>query len=408
MPDPRTPIVFVDVWYHVGSGDEVVGKSGFAHLFEHMMFQGTKNTGSDRHFNILTEIGASNVNGSTNTNRTNYFEQIPSNQLETALWLESERMGYLLDNLTADSLKNQIDVVRNERRQNYDNVPYMPSMLRMFQEMFPEGHPYRFQTIGRHEDLEAASVDDVKGFFRKWYVPSNATLLIAGDFDPATAKQLVTKWFGGFPRLARPAPVKTPMPRLSQSKRVVMTDKLAKLTRVSIGWHTPASFAPGDAELDILANALAAEGTGRLYKTLVLDKKLARRVVAYQQSMQQSSIFVVQVDLVPGADAAEAERLVLAEIASAQRTPIDAREFDRAVINFEAMAIYGLESLQARAEELQRCNDTTGSPDCLTRDLDRYRHSSPQAVLATARQYLSAPHVTIVTTPDAAVVKGDK
>ncbi len=169
--DKTVPLVAVDVWYHVGSGDEVPGKSGFAHLFEHMMFQGTKNTGEDQHFQILQQIGSSDSNGSTNPNRTNYYEVIPSNQLEVALWLESERMGYLPDAITEKSLANQRDVVRNERRQSYDNVPFGKDAFATAAALYPEGHPYRYLTIGLHEDVEGGSLDDVKGFFRKWYAP---------------------------------------------------------------------------------------------------------------------------------------------------------------------------------------------------------------------------------------------
>src|SRR6185312_6585768 len=211
-PDQSVPLVAVNVWYHVGSGDEVPGRSGFAHLFEHMMFQGSKNTGADAHFKILRQIGASNVNGTTNTDRTNYFEVVPSNQLETALWLESDRMGHLLDVLDKKELENQIDVVRNERRQSYDNRPYTRALFALYAALFPEGHPYRYLTIGKHEDLVAASVDDVKNFFRTWYVPANATLTITGDFELADAKKDVEKWFGSFPVSQKPAVVKIPTP----------------------------------------------------------------------------------------------------------------------------------------------------------------------------------------------------
>src|SRR6185312_4765550 len=201
-PDQSVPLVAVNLWYHVGSGDEVPHRSGFAHLFEHMMFQGSKNTGADAHFKILRKIGASNVNGTTNEDRTNYFEVIPSNQLETALWLESDRMGHLLDILDKKELENQIDVVRNEKRQRIDNVAYGKSNIEEYEALFPQGHPYRYTTIGLHEDLAAASVDDVKNFFRTWYVPANATLIISGDFETADAKKLVDKWFGSFPASA--------------------------------------------------------------------------------------------------------------------------------------------------------------------------------------------------------------
>ena len=189
--DASVPLVATNLWYHVGSGDETPGKSGFAHLFEHMMFQGAKHIGKDVHFKVLQEIGGTSINGTTNSDRTNYFEIVPSHQIETALWLESDRMGYLLDLLDETSLKNQQEVVRNERRQRYDNVPYGRDRFAVAEALYPEGHPYRFLTIGRHEDLETANIADVKSFFRQWYVSSNATLTLAGDFQPAQAKELV-------------------------------------------------------------------------------------------------------------------------------------------------------------------------------------------------------------------------
>ncbi len=214
--DTAAPDVAVNLWYHVGSGDEVLGKSGFAHLFEHMMFQGTKHTGEDVHFKTLEEIGASSINGSTTTDRTNYFQTVPRHHVETALWLESDRMGYLLDLLTEESFRNQVDVVRNERRQRYDNRAYGRARFALARTLYPEGHPYRYMTIGRHEDLENASLEDVRAFFRQWYVPSNATLVIAGDFEIADMKALVTKWFGTFPTLPRPTPGKAAPPAIAE------------------------------------------------------------------------------------------------------------------------------------------------------------------------------------------------
>ena len=172
--DTSVPIVAVDVWYHVGSGDEVVGKSGFAHLFEHMLFQGSKHVGEDRHFEVLKTVGSSSVNGTTNTDRTNYFEVVPSHQLETALWLESDRMGYLLPLLNRESLDNQIEVVRNERRQRIDNVPYGTSRMELYAQLYPEGHPYHYSVIGKHEDLASATLDDVVAFYKTWYAPATS------------------------------------------------------------------------------------------------------------------------------------------------------------------------------------------------------------------------------------------
>jgi zinc protease len=399
MRDVKTPIVFVNLWYHVGAADEVPGRSGFAHLFEHMMFQGTKNTGEDQHFKVLSQIGASGVNGTTSFDRTNYFEQVPSNQLETALWLESERMGYLLGAVTDKSLANQIDVVKNERRQRYENVPYGSALFKLFENLFPEGHPQRYLGIGRQEDLTAASLDDVKNFFKKWYVPSNATLVIAGDFEPEAAKKAVEKWFGNFPASTRPKQRVVGPAKLAATKRVVVEDGFAKLRRIGYTWHSPMTLQPGDAELDILGSALGREGTGRLYKKLVLDKPLARSVSVGQSSFQRGSIFSVTVELNPDADLAEVEKIINAEIATVQKEPISDREFRRAVVGYEAQFVWGLESVSAKAEQLQWCNHFTGNPDCITFVLDLVRNSSPDKVLAVAKQVLAQPRVEVLVVP---------
>jgi zinc protease len=396
--DNRVPLVAVDVWYHVGSGDETPGRSGFAHLFEHMLFQGSQHVGDDRHFDILKKIGATGVNGSTNADRTNYYEVVPSHQLETALWLESDRMGYLLPKLTDASFKNQVEVVRNERRQNYDNVPYGRARFAVAEGLYPEGHPYRYLTIGRHEDLSAATVADVTAFYRTWYAPANATLVLAGDFEPAAARKLIDKWFGSFPRTEKPVHHPAPMPSIRGTRTEVM-DPFAKLRRIEYVWHSPASFAPGDAELDILADALAAPGTGRLYKILVHDRQLAQSVAAYQASQQFSSYFTVSVVARTGADLTEIERVMQEELGRVRKEPISRREFDRSVINLEAGFVWQLEGLLARAERLQNYNHYVGDPDFITRDLDRRRKSSPEMVMAAAQKVLDDRRVEVLTVP---------
>ena len=401
-PDPHVPLVAVNVWYHVGSGDETPGKSGVAHLFEHMMFQGSKNTGADAHFKILRQIGSNEVNGTTNTERTNYFEVVPSHQLETALWLESDRMSHLLDVLDEAQLKNQIDVVRNERRQNYDNQPYRKALFAMYEALYPEGHPYRHLTIGKHEDLVAASVEDVKNFYRTWYVPANATLTLVGDFDSAQAKQLVERWFGSFPRSEKPTVVKIPAPVVT-SKTIEVDDSFAKLRQVVFAWHTPAVYSDGDAELDIVAAALANEGTGRLYKTLVYDKQLAQSVRAGQGSMTFSSVFTVSVQLRSGADLGEVEKIVTDEIARLATEALTEKEIAREVASREASFVFSLENLNVRANILQDYNQNFGDPDRITYDLDRYRKTSAEKIRATVAKYLVPQHmITIVTNPSKA------
>ena len=397
--DQSVPIVSVEIWYHVGSGDEVVGKSGFAHLFEHMMFQGSKNTGHDAHFPILRKIGANDVNGTTNTDRTNYFEVVPSNQLETALWLESDRMGHLLDVLDVDELANQIDVVRNERRSSYDNRPYSKARFALYEALYPEGHPYRYLTIGRHEDLETAKVEDVKNFFRTWYVPANATLSIVGDFDTAEAKKLVEKWFGSFPKSNKPKIVEVPAPKVA-AKEITVDDPFARLPQITFAWHSPANFGDGDAELDFVADALRREGTGRLYKALVYDKQLAQSVFANQSGMSFSGIFQITVTLRTGADINEVKKIVMDELQKIRTAPLDPKEMARLVASNEAQVVYGLESVNGRASILQMCNHWHGNPDCITWDLDRYRKASAEKIQAVAAKYLDPAHmITVITNP---------
>ena len=397
--DNSVPLVAVNVWYHVGSGDETPGKSGFAHLFEHMLFQGSENVGEDKHFDTLKNIGGSGVNGTTNTDRTNYFEVVPSHEIETGLWLESDRMGYILPLLNQKSLDNQIEVVRNERRQNYDNVPYGKTRFATAAALFPENHPYRYLTIGKHEDLTSATLEDVTGFYNKWYAPANATLVLAGDFETATAKELVQKWFGSFPKTIKPTHV---VPQFPEPKptRVIVEDEFAKLRRLDYVWTTPGYYKAGDAELDIVANALGRSGTGRLYKILVHEKQLAQGVAVYQASSNYSSTFTVSVTAKSDADLAEIEKIVQEEVAKVINAPITKQEFSRALTGFESNFVWGLESLMARANKLQGYNHFLGKPDSITTDLDRYRNSSAEAVQQVVAKYLVPERrVEILTVP---------
>lgn len=400
--DTSVPIVAVDVWYHVGSGDEVVGKSGFAHLFEHMLFQGSKHVGEDRHFEVLKTVGSSSVNGTTNTDRTNYFEVVPSHQLETALWLESDRMGYLLPLLNRESLDNQIEVVRNERRQRIDNVPYGTSRMELYAQLFPEGHPYHYSVIGKHEDLASATLDDVVAFYKTWYAPANATLVIAGDFDNAAAKAAVQKWFGTFPKTEKPQHRPVPTPQIQRVRKEV-PDQFAKLRQITYAWHSPAFFQDGDAEFDIIGDVLASR-TGRLERILVHEQQVAQHVSAHQASQQLGSYFAVSVTLKPEADLAAVEAVLDQELTRLTTEPISQREFDRAVTALESRFVWGLEDLMARADTLQRYNHYYGDPGALSRDIDRYRTSSPAKVQATAAAYLKTDRrVEVVTTPVQAV-----
>lgn len=400
--DKTAPLVTVNLWYHVGSGDEVPGKSGFAHLFEHMMFQGAKHIGEDVHFDILREIGASGVNGTTNPDRTNYFETVPSHEIETALWLESDRMGYMLDLLNEKSLQNQIDVVRNERRQRYDNRPYGNERFAIAAELYPEGHPYRYLTIGKHEDLENASLEDVRAFFEKWYVPSNATLVIAGDIELDDAKQLVDKWFGTFPKLPKPDHVVVPAPELTANKFVEIDDKFARLTRLHWVWNSPATLAEGDLELDGVSSVLGSTGWGHLSKRLVDDEKIAQSVWVYQSGSGFSGQFHVVVTLTPGElekKRAAANTAIQEEIDALIANGPTQTELDRHIIGVESSFVWGLEELGSRVNQLQFFNHFTGDPGYADDYQARLRSLTPASVQAAAKTYLTKPHVEVLSKP---------
>lgn len=401
--DTTAPLVAVNIWYHVGSGDEVPGKSGFAHLFEHMMFQGAKHIGEDVHFDILREIGGTGINGTTNPDRTNYFETVPSHEIETALWLESDRMGYMLDLLNDKSLKNQIDVVRNERRQRYDNVPYGHERFAVAAALYPEGHPYRYLTIGRHEDLENASLEDVRAFFQKWYVPSNATLTLAGDFEIDEAKALVDKWFGSFPTLPAPEHKVVPAPALEQNVKTELEDPFARMRRVHWVWHSPPMLGEGDLELDVIAAALGSGGWGRLSKRLVDDEKIAQSVWVYQSGSGFSGTFNIVVTLLPGEDQDARHAAVNKAIEEELNEILDEGpskdELRRHVVGVESSFVWGLEELNGRAGRLQWFNHYTGDPGYAPKYLERLRGITPASVKQAANQHLRKPHAEIVSIP---------
>lgn len=403
--DTSLPLVAVNLWYHVGSGYEAPGKSGFAHLFEHMMFQGSKNVGADKHFEILKKIGGTHINGTTNTDRTNYYEAVPSNQLETALWLESDRMGHLLDVLDAKQLENQIDVVLNERRLRLENRPYGKALFAEYKALYPVGHPYRNLPIGLPDDIEYASLGDVRKFFKTWYVPSNVTIAVVGDFEVEATRKLIDKWFGSFPSSYKPKVVTVPMPVIT-SKEITVRDSFAKLRQIIFAWHTPALFADGDAELDIVADALSREGPGRLYKALVYDKPLAQSVHASQKSKMFSSVFQIAVTLRSEGDLDEAKRVALAEVARLGKEILSEHEISRVVASNEAKTIRRLETIMGRAQILQFYNHFLGDPDKISWDLDRYRNTNADKIRKTVAAYLKPDHmVTVITLPATAEEK---
>jgi len=395
--DHRVPEVVVDVWYKVGSKDETPGRTGFAHLFEHVMFQGTKHVAEDKHFEYLQKAGASNVNGSTGSDRTNYFEVVPTNQLELALWLESDRMGFLLDRPRfKETLDNQRDVVKNERRQRVENRPMGLVSKVLLEALYTPQHPYYHEVIGSMEDLSAASLDDVKGFFRTYYAPGNATLTIAGDIDRPKVKELVEKYFAPIPAggaVPRRPPVDS---RLERPKRISMEAKVQQ-PQLYVAYPSPANFAPGDRELDVLSNVLGNGKSSRLYKRLVYDMKIAQTVSASQQSQMLASDFEIVVSPMPGHTLDEILAVIDEEVAALQAKPADAREVERAKNQIESDTVRNLEPVLQRAERLQHYNYLVGDPGFIAEDLRRYRAVDAAAVQRVAQQVLRKDARVVVT-----------
>ena len=381
-PDHRLPLVATDIWYHVGAGYEVPGRSGFAHLFEHIMFQGSRNVPEDQFFPMMEGAGATFVNGTTDFDRTNYLETVPSNQLELALWLESDRMGFLTDTLTQGRLDNQRDVVRKERQQSTENVPYGVAEEQFYKLLYPAPHPYNGVVIGSHEDLQAASLDDVKGFFKTWYLPNNATLVICGDYDESTIKATVEKYFGGL--AAGPEPTVTPQmaPPITAEKRAHFEDNV-ELPKVYLGWVTAPVFKPGDAELQLAAQVLADGKSSRLYRELVEKQQIAQSVKAYQYPLTLGSVFAVEIVGKPGQLPAKLETEAWSVIEGLRKAPPQKDEIDRAWTSTKARVLRGLESIggfSGKADTLDYYNHHTGDPGYLGKDFARYEAVTPESL----------------------------
>ncbi|MDP9322683.1 MAG: insulinase family protein [Acidobacteriota bacterium] len=397
--DHTVPLATVNVWYHVGSAREKPGRTGFAHLFEHLMFEGSAHVKEGEFDTLLEAAGATN-NGSTETDRTNYYIDLPSNALELALFLESDRMGYLLDAMSPERVNGQRDVVKNERRQSYENEPYGMASIEIDKMLYPEGHPYRWPTIGYMEDLTAASYEDVVEFFRKYYQPGNASLVIAGDIDPVKTRALVEKWFSDVkPGTTAVPPIDYPHAMLTGVTRKTIEDRV-QLPRLYISWLTPSLFKPGDAELDVVSQVLAGGKNSRLYKRLVYDLQIAQDVSAFQASAALDSQFQIVVTArPPGANTTPTalidriRTIVDEEIARLQQSPPAAREFQRAINQIEASFYNRMENVggfSGKGNQLNAYYTATGDPDYFNEDLSRYRSLSASDIQAAAAFWLPA------------------
>jgi zinc protease len=399
--DHSAPVVAVNCWYHVGSGRETPGRTGFAHLFEHLMFEGSKNVPEGAFDRWLEAVGGDN-NGTTQEDRTNYYEDVPANAVEIPLFLESDRMGFLLDNLTPAAIDGQRDVVKNERRERVENEPYGKVEDALPPVLFPKDHPYSWPVIGSMADLSAASHQDVMDFFKKWYGPANASLVIAGDVDAAEVKAAVEKWFKDVPKSEPVDPIAPRPVVLREEKRIVLEDRV-QLPRLYMAWVTPPVFAPGDAALDAVAGVLAGGKNSRLYKRLVYELQVAQDVSAGQGSQGLASTFAVVVTARTGHTLEEIRRLVDEEIAKLQAAPPSERELQRFQNRTEAGFFDRLERVGGfggKADQLNLYYFRTGDPDYFEEDLARYRALGPSDVQAAAFKFLGAGRVLISVVPE--------
>jgi zinc protease len=407
--DHKLPVVHVNLWYHVGSKNEKPGKTGFAHLFEHMMFEGSRHVKGE-YISLMERAGANisqgGINGTTNFDRTNYFETVPSGSLELVLWAESDRMGYLLDAVTQENLDNQRDVVKNERRQSMDNVPYGTAVEVLFQNLFPEGHPYSWHIIGSMEDLERASLEDIHRFFRTFYAPNNCVLTIAGDFEPGVAKDLVAKYFAPL----KPAPPLTKPERheitLHTDRRLTVFDRVPQ-DRVYMAWPGVAYFSRDDAALDLVSTVLADGKNSRLYKRLVYDEQVASDVSAFNYSLEIAGLVGVVATARPSVSLARLEELIDEEIRLfAKEGPTD-EELARIKAGQEYGFLSGLERIGGfggKADRLAMYQTFLGSPDHIEKDYERYQVLTAKDLRKAAKRYLVQPRLTVSFLPETSMV----
>jgi predicted Zn-dependent peptidase len=396
--DRSSPLVAVNLWYHVGSKDEVPGRTGFAHLFEHLMFMGSRNAPYPA-FDAIMESWGGHNNGTTSNDRTNYYEIGPRNLLETFLWLEADRLATLPDVITEAELGRQLKVVQNERRQSYENRPYGRAELLIPEAMYPPAHPYAWPTIGSHEDLEAASVDDVRAFFARFYLPSNASLAVAGDFDPAAARALVERYFGWQPQREPPRPPAPPPAVLAADRELTVPDRV-QLPRLRLVWHSPPLFAAGDAELDLAAHIVGGGRSSRLYKSLVFERRVAQDVFAYQSSQMLSSQLHVGATAKPGHDLGDIQRAIDDELARLADAGPTTAEVDRARNTHLADFYKSLDHLQTRADLLNHYQHLMGDPGGAERDVARYHAATPASVRDTLAAVLATRRLSLRTVPE--------
>ena len=394
-PDNSDPLVHVDITYHVGSGREELGKSGFAHFFEHMMFQGSENVADEQHFALITESGGT-LNGSTNTDRTNYYETVPSNQLERMLWLESDRMGFFLDAVTKEKFENQRETVKNERGQNYDNRPYGLLNERVGEALFPEGHPYSWSTIGYIEDLNRANLHDLKKFFLRWYGPNNATLTIGGDMDQAQTLAWVKKYFGGIPRGPEVTQPQYTKVTLQQDRYISMQDNVS-LPLIYMSFPTVHGNHPDEAPLDVLMSILGSGKTSLLYKNMVKNGK-AVQASANHGCGELSCQFTLLALPTPGNHLSELETIIRASLDEFEsRGGATFDDIERVKAGIVSGMVYGLESVAGKVSQLAAYQTYRSNPNGIADDIARYENVSKDDVMRVYKTYIKDKHAVVMS-----------
>jgi zinc protease len=395
--DRTVPDAAVMMMYHVGSKNEKPGRTGFAHLFEHIMFKGSEHIADGEHFKLLQEVGA-NINGSTTEDRTNYFEVVPANYLELALYMESDRMGFLLPSLTQGKLDNQRDVVKNERRQNYDNQPYGTVHEQILAALFPAGHPYSWPTIGSMTDLSAASLDDVKEFFRLYYAPNNACIVIVGNFEDQQAKAWIEKYFGTIPRGKDPERPNVQPAVLTKDTCIIVEDNV-KLPRLWITWPSVPGMTRDDAALDVLTDILSAGKNSRLYKSLVYERQIAQSVSSYQNGDEIAGIVQVDATAKSDTDLTSIKTVIDAVLNDVIANGVKKEEIETSLNGKEAQLVSRLTTVLGKAASLATYQTLWGDAAKFNSEMDRFRGITPAEVQAAARKYLTGHRVVFSVVP---------
>ena len=395
--DNSLPLVSVNIWYSVGSAYETKGKTGLAHLFEHMMFQGSENVPKEMHFKYIQEAGGT-LNGSTSTDRTNYFEKLPSNNLELALWLESDRMGYFLPALTQEKLDNQKDVVKNERLERYDNQPYGLAWEILNRNVYPENHPYSWITIGHLKDIESYTLEDVEQFFKAYYSPNNASIVIAGDINIDITTNLLDKYFGDIKPFQVNSHPQSKSVQLKENIYVEHTDNV-QLERIYLSWPSEIIFGNDDASLEIFADILTGSKNSRLHKKLVFDLQVAQDVSSFQYSGKFGGQFIIITTIKPGQDADKIKQIIFDEINEIASVGVTEKELEKSRNGIKSQFIYGMQNLDTVADYLNYYNYHLGEPNSFEFDLNRYNSVTNDSIKRSAEKHLLNPNVELRIKP---------